>query len=138
MLDVFYIFLMIIVLFFVILIIKNFIKKEFCAICVAVSLVWIFLLVLNKIGLFDNLILIALLAGESVLGVFYLVEKKVSVDFKFFRLPFLLSLIFTAYSLLIAVDLSVLKLLSVLWLFFWVIFLYRKNEKINYFVNKVI
>ena len=129
---------MIIVLFFVILSIKSFARKEFCAICSAVSVAWIFLLVLNKLSLFDNKILIALLMGQSVLGFFYLVEKKVSNDFKFFRLPFLLSLIFVAYFLINAIDFSVLKLLSVLWLVFVVIFLYREHSKMRIVVDKII
>lgn len=138
MFSVFSVFLITIVAFFVILLIKSLIKKEFCAICVAVSLTWIFLLILNKLSLFDNKIVIAVLMGQSVLGIFYLAEKKAQNNLKFFRLPFLLTLTFVAYSVIGEFVFSVAKLLLGLWLFFLAIFLYRNNAKVNVFVEKII
>ncbi len=138
MLDIFSVFLIIIVAFFVILLIKVLIKKEFCAICAAVSLTWVFLIVLNKMSLFDDKTFIAVLMGQSVLGIFYLAEKKAANNLKFFRLPFLLSLTFLAYFVIGEFVFSVAKLLLALWLFFLAIFLYRHNAKVNVFVEKII
>lgn len=135
----FYIFLGIIVLFFMILVIKSFVRKEFCAICSSVSLTWMFLLVVYWFGKFDDSVLIALLVGQSVLGVFYLAEKKSSDALKIFRLPFLLSLVFVAYSLIVLfIDLAVLELLVVLWIIFGAIFLYRDNSRMKLFVDKIV
>lgn len=122
-----------------ILVIKSFVRKEFCAICSAVSLTWMFLLFLHWFGKFDDSVLIALLVGQSVLGIFYLAEKKSFDALKIFRLPFLLSLIFMAYSLIVLfIDLAVLELLVGLWIIFGAIFLYRKNSRMKLFVDKIV
>ena len=75
-------------LFFVLLIIKEFIgsklKKNFCAICGAVVLTWLALLILYWLGIFQNKIILALLIGESALGIFYVVERKVREKLKIF------------------------------------------------------
>lgn len=139
MISIFYLFLSIVVLFFVVLIVKSLLKKEFCAICVAVSLSWLSFFSLYKFNLFDNVIILALLMGQSILGVFYLLEKKSAESLKLFRLPFLLSLTFVFYSSVTSsLDFSVVKLLLSLWLLFSVIFVYRKNERIKLFVDKIV
>jgi|SRR3989344_3123941 len=125
------------ILFFALLIVKKFIgeklKKNFCAICGAVSLTWLALLALYWLGIFQNKIIIALLLGGSIVGIFYLVERKVRERLKIFRLPFLLTLIFLAYLLLeIPKDIIADAIfLAVLWGVFILIYLYQGNRKIR-------
>ncbi|HIH47589.1 TPA: hypothetical protein HA297_04785, partial [Candidatus Woesearchaeota archaeon] len=66
------------VLFFVFLIVKNLFKKfrNLCALCGAVSLTWIGLLVLLKLNRIQDTTIIALLMGQSTIGLFYLLQAK--------------------------------------------------------------
>jgi len=129
-------------LFFIMLLVKESFdrkNKKFCAICSAVVLTWIALLILNWIGKFDNKILIALLIGESILGVYYFAESKVKEELKIFRLPFLLTLIIFGYSLLTFENLfKEFIFLAGLWIVFWLFYNYRANKNIKVFVNKII
>lgn len=131
-------------LFFVLLIIKEFIsakfKKNFCTICGAVFLTWLGLLVLYFLGIFQNKIILALLIGESILGIFYFVETKVKKRLKVFRLPFLLTLILLAYLLLeIPKDIIIdTVFLIILWFVFILIYLYNGNGKIKKLGEKLI
>ena len=61
--------------FFLLLGIKSLFKKKLeklCVICASVSLTWIFLLILYFLGKFEDLVVIALLMGGSVVGLYYL------------------------------------------------------------------
>lgn len=139
-----YIFLNVTALFFIFLIIKNFskgkLKENICAICMAVSLTWISLLVLFWLGLFDDKTLIALLMGQSILGVFYLFESLVNENYKIFRFPFLLSLIFFGVIILQLEYAKVNSLIFILviWVIFFIIYIYRKNKALNSWFNKII
>ncbi len=130
----------IIVLFFVFLIIKGFFKKDFCAICAAVSITWLYLLVLYWFGAFENRVIIALLMGQSILGVYYIAEEKVKEELKIFRLPFLLTLITVGYSLLVLDNdiIKIVALLLVMWLIFILLYSYRNNKKMKSFVKKIV
>ena len=131
----------IISLFFILLIIKHLTKSQkICAICSATALTWISLLILNFLGYFQNKMIITLLMGMTLLGIYYIVEKSVRKELLFFRLPFLLTLISVFYSLISEISnlIAGLKILAPLWLIFALIYLYRTNEKINIFTSDVI
>lgn len=131
-------------LFFVLLGVKELfsrrLKKKLCVICATVSLVWIVLLVLYWGGLFGGKVIIALLIGQTVLGIFYLLEQKVREGLKLFRLPFLLTLVVAAYTLIEGFDygLDILWFLFVLWGFFVFVYSMKKNKKIEGFVKKIV
>jgi hypothetical protein len=133
----------IIVLFFLILIIKQIfpkkLKNKTCALCLAVIITWLSLLVLYWSGRFDNLVIISLLMGGSILGIFYTIERNVKKDLTLFRLPFFLTLLSLGYFLLtLEVVVKVLILLFILWFVFLIIYLYRKNKNLNSFVKKIV
>ncbi len=133
----------IIAVFFVFLIIKQLLPKKsrekMCVICLSVSLTWIFLLILYFFNVFNNIILIALLMGQSVVGFFYFIESKASQKFKIFRLPFLLTLTAIAYFLITKeINLKSLLLIIILWILFVFVYLYRNNPHIKGFVKKLI
>ena len=144
MVDIFLILVSITVLFFFLLAVKELfgkrLKEKFCVICTAVTLTWVSLLVLYYLGLFDNLIIIALLLGQSSLGVFYLTEKKVKSDLKIFRLPFLLTLIIFAYLLLVLPEKLpwIFGLLASVWLVFGFVYIFRRNENLKSFAKKMV
>lgn len=133
----------IIVLFFLILVVRIFlprkVKGKICSICLASSLTWISLLVLYYLGKFDDVLIIALLMGMTLLGVFYIWERNVKKSLTFFRLPFLLSLIIAGYYVLTLKNVfREIVLLIVLWLIFGVIYFYRANLGFKKFVDKVV
>ena len=64
-------------LFFALIItpfIKNRFNKKLCAICAAVSLTWIGLLIAKYLGYSIDALILAILMGESVTGIMYLFE----------------------------------------------------------------
>lgn len=132
------------ILFVILFLIKQFLNKrlkdKFCVICGSVVLTWAVLLVLYYLNIFKDIIIIAILIGESSLGIFYFVESKVKEQLKFFRLPFILTLIMLAYYLLtFSKDiLPSLIFLLVLWAVFGLVYSYKNHKNINNFINKII
>jgi hypothetical protein len=78
--------------------------------------------------------------GGSVVGIFYAVEKKVNEQWKLFRLPFFLTLIVIAYSMLTmpTTILPVGIFLSALWLVFVFLYFYNNKPQVQVFVKKII
>jgi len=141
--NIFFILLSITLLFFGFLFIKGLFneefKKKFCVICFAVSFTWISLIILYWMDLFKDRIIIALLIGQTILGIFYLAEKKVKEKLTIFRLPFLLTLTFFAY-LLLEIPKDIFKniiFLLIMWGIFIFIYLYKNNKKTNYLIKKL-
>lgn len=129
------------VLFFLLLGIKTIFdkkKKKFCAICLSISLIWIFLLILYFLGKFQDMIILSLLIGGSIVGIFYLWENKVKKEKLVFRLPLLLTLIFIFYSLLERIIYSAILFLVILWIFFILIYLFKNHKGFNKFFKKII
>jgi hypothetical protein len=131
-------------LFFILLAIKELfskrIKEKFCVICTAVVITWISLLLLYWVGLFSNKIIIALLVGHTSLGIFYLLEKKAKEKLRLFRLPFLLTLVVLAYSLLegFSYGIKTWIFLLILWLIFYFIYLLRTRKSMKAFFKKIV
>jgi len=121
------------ILFFLFLIMRN-LSKKICAICLAVSLSWIILLTFYFWGYFLDKTIIAILMGMSVLGLFYMFYEELSV----FKLPFILTLIFIIYSVLESFSINSLYLLIILWIFFFIVYIFRKNPSLKYGINKLI
>lgn len=125
----FYVFLAISLLFMASLAFKNLIlKKPFCSLCVAVASVWLALLVLYKNGRFNDDVLIGLLVGQSITGIFYFARRRRPKILRIFSLPFFLSLTAIFYTIVTGdIQLSVFVLLLVLWLAAWVVFTMRND-----------
>jgi hypothetical protein len=87
-------------LFIALLAIKWVIGLKVCLICATISISWLTLLVLIKFGVFHDPLLVAILMGQSIVGVYYLLEKHVPRSLLVFRLPFLLTLTLIAYSVI--------------------------------------
>jgi hypothetical protein len=134
----------IVVLFFVLLGVKEFfpknLKRKFCVLCFSVSLTWLYLLILFWNGNFLDKTILSLLIGMSSLGVFYLWEKKVSNEGKMFRLPLLLTLILIGYSLIEGINYGfmVFVFLGILWVLFGLVYAYRDGGKIGELVKKIV
>ena len=140
--GIFFILLSITVLFFLLLIVKSLIikKKEFCAICFAVGITWATFLVLYWMNIFRNNVILGILIGETTLGIFYAIEKKVKKELTLFRLPFLLSIIFIAYTLIMTPQDLVkdIVFLAVIWVIFNMVYFYQNNKTLHAFFNKIV
>ena len=124
----FYVFLAISLVFIASLAIKNYLKNSFCVICVAVASTWLVLLYLYKYSDFNDQILLGLLVGQSITGIFYFAMRKLPKALRIFSLPFLLTLTAIFYWLITSdVLLPVFVLLAVLWVGTWAIFTSRND-----------
>jgi|SRR3989344_3563400 len=130
----------IITLFFILLALKNIftIKDKFCVICASVTLTWTLLLALYILKIFTDKTIIAILMGQTSIGIFYLLENRVKEKVKLFRLPFLLSLIFIIYLILENFNFNSLIFIIILWAFFFMIYLFRTKKSIGIFFNKIL
>ncbi len=140
--DGIFVLLLSIVLFFIIfLIIKEIFKlNKFCVICISVALTWIIFLILYFLDIFKDKIILAILIGQSSIGIFYLLDNKVKDELKMFKLPFLLTLIVIAYYVLSA-PLDIIKnilFIALIWFVLFLVYLYRKNKRVNSFMNKLV
>lgn len=125
----FYVFLAISFIFIASLAFKNMVvKKPFCSLCAAIASMWLVLLVLYKTDRFSDQVLLGLLVGQSITGIFYFAYRRLPEALRIFSLPFVLSLTAVFYTFINdSVQLSVYVLLAVLWMIAWVIFTYRND-----------
>ena len=134
------VFIAVTVLFFVLLMAKGKISKRFCVICTSVSLSWIGFLILYRLGYFSNVLILGILMGESVTGIYYLAEKNVVESLHVFRLPFLLTLTLIAYLLLdpSVITIPLIVFFSGLWVLFLLGYSYRHREGTGRLIKKII
>lgn len=133
------IFLSITAFFLMFLVVKGITGRKICAICAGVSATWIIFLILYRLGHVSDPLLIGILMGESVIGIFYLIERKTKEEIHFFRLPFLLTLTFLAYTLISRIlPYQVLGFVLGLWVLYGGIYLFRKKPSLNKMVKKII
>lgn len=132
--------LMIVVFFLVLLIAKQITKWKFCVICASVSLTWMTLLILYWLRIFSQPVLIAVLMGQTIVGVYYFLEHKTDESFHIFRLPLLLTLTLAAFVVLdVTINLSYsLSLLALLWILLLLLYFYRQNPKTKIVVDRII
>lgn len=128
------------VLFGFYLLLKSGLKLKLCALCAAISTVWIVLLSLDKIGFFQDRVLLSLLIGQSITGVFYLVQNKVGRELRIFTLPFFLTLTAIFYLLITGFtgSLMAFAFLFVLWIISYLIFINRNDPGKRPVVEEVI
>jgi len=125
--------------FVLLLVIKKYTAWQFCVLCASVSLTWIVLLVLYWLALFADPVLIAVLMGQSVVGIYYLLEKKVPESLLLFRFPFFLTataLVFAILGYISSMMWPVLFLL-LLWSITFVLYAYTSNPKVKRIVTEL-
>ncbi|MFQ6004377.1 MAG: hypothetical protein ACE5OQ_02645 [Woeseia sp.] len=132
--------LVIAVLFIGLLIMKSVTKWKFCVICTSVSATWMALLASYWLGMFHQPVIIAVLMGQSIVGLYYLVENRTNEGLHVFRLPFLLTLTLAGFVALgVTTDLVyALSLLAGLWVVLSLLYLYRQNPRTRIVVDRII
>lgn len=124
----FLVFLSISLIFIISLAVRYLIKRPFCSLCASIFLTWIALLVLYRVNRFHDQVLLGLLMGQSVTGIFYLAYRRLPKALRIFSLPFFLSLTLISYILITnEIVMSAFFLLAVLWIGAWIIFSYRND-----------
>ena len=117
-------------LFIAALLVRNVLFHRICAICLSICGSWITLLTLYKLNLFHNQLVIGLLLGQSVTGIFYLIRRQVPRSLWVFTLPFFLSLTTLAYWT-VGETVSVwpvLGFLTLLWVIAYVLFVSARDK----------
>lgn len=107
----------ILVLFVIMIVLLRPLGFRVCALCAAVSGTWILLLILTATGTFKEPLLIAILMGESAVGLMSLMTKRLPW-FEIFRLPFLLTLTWII-ARIVGVqggNMIIISTLAVLWI----------------------
>lgn len=126
-------------LFAVLLAAKAAIGRRFCVICASVGTTWLGLLIALRAGAFADRTTVALLMGQSVVGIYYLAEKRLSERYHVFRLPFLLTLTAAAAAALgMPLGLGTPFLLAALWACFAFVFALRHLPSARALADRVV
>ncbi|MBS3155953.1 hypothetical protein J4413_01825 [Candidatus Woesearchaeota archaeon] len=91
-------------------------------------------------GKFLDKTILAILIGESTLGIFYLIENKVKEELKLFGLPFLLTLILIGYTFIEGFNYSfnIVYFLVLIWGLFFIIYSFKDNGKLENIARKLV
>ncbi len=127
-------------LFFVLLGVKTIFHREFCVICASVTIAWLVLLALFFAERINEPLFPAVLMGQSVVGLWYLWQRRVSEQFHLFRLPVLLTLTLAVYLVFIPQAWTILTLgfLAVVWLVFLGAYALRHKAAVSRAVKYII
>ena len=127
------------VLFVGLLAVKGAFGVRVCALCGAVSGTWIGLLGLYHTGYYTNEVVVALLLGQSVVGVLYALRDRVPERFEVFSLPFLLAGTVLAYSLLVLDVLGyAIGAVAAVWLLAVLLYTYRESDRVSTLFDEVV
>jgi len=126
-------------LFVLLLVIKKYTPWQFCVICASVSLTWVSLLVLYWFALFTDPVLIAVLMGQSVVGIYYLLEKKIPKSLLLFRFPFFLTATTLVFAMLgyISSMMWPVLFLVVLWSITSILYAYTRHPRVRRIVSEL-
>lgn len=126
-------------LFVVILLLRKLFSWRICALCAAVSITWITLLIMSYAGIEIDSQLITLLVGGSVVGILYLLEDRLEEKYHILRLPFFLTLIVSGYLLItLTINWESLLVLAVVWLLTFLVFSFRQQPWLRSAAKEII
>lgn len=116
-------------IFLTTLIIKKVFGVKWCAICGGILLTWLGLFLMYRLGYVKDEIVLALLMGQSITGIYYFISKRVVSSLRIFTLPFMLTLLTLAYFSITWSGSIILPLLIllVLWILAYAVFVYRND-----------
>lgn len=122
------IFIVITLIFTLAVLARNKLNLRICAMCVSIAITWLGLLLLYKLSRFHDPILLAILMGQSISGLFYTLKDRVPKELRIFTLPFFLTLTAIFYALVTSkLVVPAFVLLAVLWTAGWLIFTSRND-----------
>lgn len=116
-------FIAITLIFFLAILTHTAFRIRLCAICVSVAVSWLGLLILYKLDKFQDPVLLALLMGQTIAGLFYTLKDRVPKELRIFTLPFFLTFTTVFYALITnRLILPALALTALLWTAGWLLF----------------
>lgn len=127
-------------LFVVLLIVQSITRLKFCAVCVAVSITWLALLVFQLFGYDIDARLIAVLMGESVVGLYFLLEKRAPESWQMFRWPYIMTGTVLVY-VIVGMRQEIwraLGVLALLWIVFGAIALFHQYPTLKKIADRLI
>lgn len=113
---------------------------KFCAVCVTVSSTWLALLGMRLLGIAINPMLIGVLMGESIIGLYYLLERHTPPAWQIFRWPYIITMTTIVY-LIIGVRSGLwaaVALLIAIWVIWGSIFVFREFPSIKKITQRLI
>ena len=126
-------------LFVLLLFVKSASNVEFCVVCGAVSGSWLALLMLYYAGYYSNQLIIALLIGQSIVGIMYRIKETLADRFAVFTLPYVLTATVVGYLLLAtAAHTDAIVVLIAVWVAAGLLYVYRANERVKTTFDEVI
>jgi len=127
------------ILFALLIAFRSVFSLKVCALCGAVSVTWLTLLILFYLDYVIDPVLVALLMGGSVVGSMYLLEQKLPEKYQLFKLPCFLMFVSLAYFVVTkSTSVSVMVLLGVVWLIALLIHVGGRVEKLKIVRRKII
>jgi len=84
-------------IFLTALFIHSFGHLKFCAVCVTIGATWLSLLIAWLFGYSVNPLLIGVLMGECVVGLYHLIEKRAPSAWQIFRWPYMVTMTVLVY-----------------------------------------
>lgn len=127
-------------IFLMALFVHSFGHLKFCAVCVTIGLTWLSLLIARLLGYPINPILIGVLMGECVVGLYHLIEKRAPVAWQIFRWPYIITMTVIVY-LIVGVRSGAkvaIALLVLLWAIWWAAFALRQYPSVKKITEKLI
>jgi len=114
--------------------------KNICALCGAVSLTWVTMLVMYWLGKDVDLLILGVLMGGSAVGFMYYLGTKVPEKCEILKFPFLLTLFWIFYRVLRGFEDVATEsiILTGLWIIFGSIFLLYTNNQLRAIGKKLI
>ena len=138
--DISYVILSITILFGFFLFLRSVGLLKICALCLAVSSTWIVLLIAYyKSEIMIDPLILGVLMGGSVVGLMYLLEKKIPEKYMIFRLAFYSTLSSWVYfALKRAIVYRATLVLLVVWIISLAIFMSRRRKGVKVWFENII
>lgn len=126
--------------FLFLVLLKSKLSWKFCAVCVAISSIWLALLIMRFAGKTVDPLLIAVLMGESVVGFYYFLEKRVPTAWQIFRWPYLITATIAVYVIIGTRDgiVSVVSWLGLIWVVFGLVYAIRSQPVFKKIAERLI
>lgn len=127
-------------LFAVYLVIQSLTKIKICAVCAAISTTWVILLSMRLLGFTIDPLVVGVLMGESVVGLYSLLEKKAPKSWELFRWPYIVTMTVGVYMVVGVRQHVVLAVLflTLIWSIYAVIYTFQRYPSVKKVMERLI
>lgn len=126
--------------FLLLLLFKSASGWKFCVACVATGSTWMALLIIRAAGVSFDPLFIGILMGESIVGLYYLLEKRLDERWHIFRWPYLITTATAAYLTLGSRDsmMPTVAFIVLMWLAFGAVYAARHTPAAKKIADRLI